>query len=301
MLVSVIIPTMCESRRRDVLCRAIDSVLSQRRVAAELILVVNGQRYDPHLLSQLQELPIRIERLSHASLPEAIRFGRLAVRTKFYGFLDDDDIYLPDALAARSEALASCDADFVVSNGFRTDGDPLIRDVHAVATDPLRALLVENWLTSCGGLYRTATVPVRFFENLVKFYEWTVLAFELLMAGKKARFIDQATFQIFDTQDSASKQRSMESTCNAIAVVEDMFGRVPAELRRIVTSKRASIYHDASFNYLESGHLALAWRTHLLCLVRGGWRYASATRDLMRRTCAAWFRRSAAPTCPKMT
>jgi len=287
--VSVIIPTTAEPCRRESLQRAIDSIRCQRHIAAELILVVNGSRYDPSLLEELRKLPLRLMRLSEASLPAAIRSGRHAVTTEYFAFLDDDDIYLPDALACRVDALESGDADFVVSNGISAAGNPLIPDIGAVESDPLRTLLVKNWLTSCGGLYRSATISGDFFKLLVKYYEWTVLAFHLLTAGKKVRFVDCLTFRVSDTGNSASKQISMESMLNAIAVAEYMFAHVPTDVRAGLSWKLAAVYHDTSAHCLLSGRLSQAWQMHVSSMLKGGWQYFSYTRHLVRRSCAEWF------------
>ena len=288
-VVSVIIPTTAEPSRRDLLRRAIDSARAQRDIGTTLIVVVNGSRWDPSLLGELQGLPLQLIRLREANLPAAIHAGRLAVAGGYFSFLDDDDVYLPDALASRLAGLESAHADFAVGNGINASGDVLIPDVRAVERDPLRALLARNWLASCGGLYRSATISGEFFEDLTKYFEWTVLAFRLLMAGKKVCFVDQVTFRISDTESSTSKQRSMESVLNGAAVFEHMFARVPEQIRAGLSLKGASTYHDISSYCLLSGHLADAWRMHVSSLRMGGWRYLSYTRHLVRQTCRAWF------------
>jgi glycosyltransferase involved in cell wall biosynthesis len=286
--VSVIIPTTAQPARRESLLRAIDSVRSQDH-ATELILVVNGPRYDRPLVEMLGKLPLRVLRLEEASLPAAIHGGRRAVATDYFAFLDDDDVYLPDALACRVDALESHRADFAVSNGLNTAGRPLIADVRTIEKDPLRALLVQNWLASCGGLYRSASVSAGCFDGLLKYFEWTILAFHLLAAGKKVCFVDRVTFRLSDTDGSESKQRSPEAVRNAVMAVEYVFARVPAEVRAGLSWKRAAAYHDASTQYLSDGRLAESWRMHLSSMFRGGWRYFPYTRHLARRTCAVWL------------
>ena len=55
--VSVIIPTTAELSRRESLLRAIDSAIAQRDVVANLVVVVNGSRYYPSLLQEIEKLP----------------------------------------------------------------------------------------------------------------------------------------------------------------------------------------------------------------------------------------------------
>jgi glycosyltransferase involved in cell wall biosynthesis len=288
--VSVIIPTTAEPRRRDSLRRAIDSARAQRHLATQLIVVVNGPRSDASLLTELETLPLQVVRLREADLPSAIHKGRLAIGSDYFSFLDDDDVYLPDALASRLEALEAARADFAVSNGLDASGNTYISDIRAVQSDPLKALIKSNWLASCGGLYRSATISAEFFANLTKYLEWTTVAFRLMMAGKRVCFVDHPGFRISDTEGSASKQRSMESMLNAIAVFEDMFTRVPPNIRSSLAGKGAAVYHSTSHYCLQSGDLGQAWRMHASSIRMGGWRYLTYTRHLLFQTLKAWFR-----------
>jgi len=287
--VSVIIPTTAELSRRESLLRAIDSAIAQRDVVANLVVVVNGSRYYPSLLQEIEKLPLQVVRLREASLPSAIYAGRLRVADRYFSFLDDDDIYLPNALELRLEALNSERADFAVSNGMDAAGGLVIPDLRAVTSDPLRALLSRNWLASCGGLYRSESISAEFFRELVKYLEWTVLGFRLLIAGKRVCFLDTPTFRLSDTEGSASKQRTMEALLNGAAVVEYMFSHAPAEIRSGLFWKRASAFHALSNYCLQSGHLNQAWRMHVSSLRMGGWQYLAYTRHLIWRSCRAWF------------
>ena len=56
-MIIAIIPTLCELARRDELLCAIDCLLAQEGVAVKLIIVVNGQLYDPGLLEDLRNRP----------------------------------------------------------------------------------------------------------------------------------------------------------------------------------------------------------------------------------------------------
>lgn len=286
---SVIIPTTAELGRRESLLRAIDSALTQQGVVANLVVVVNGPRVYPSLVQEIETLPLQVVRLREASLPSAIHAGRLRVASQYFSFLDDDDIYLPNALQARLEALNAERADFAVSNGIDGAGGLVIPDPRAVASDPLRALVTRNWLASCGGLYRSESISAEFFRDLVKYLEWTVLGFRLLIAGKKVCFLDNPTFRLSDTEGSASKQRSMEALLNGAAVVDYMFTHAPAEFRGSLAWKRASAYHAISDCCLHSGDLNQAWSRHLSCLRMGGWQYLAYTRHLVWQSCRAWF------------
>ena len=141
---SVIIPTTCEARRQDTLQRAIASVRDQEGICAEILVVVNGDRFDPGLLDTIKSLPYaKTVYLEVGSLPGALRHGRELVEAPFFAFLDDDDEYLPDALAQRVQVMRDePSVDFVASNGYihRDGQDRLYIDTpEVIHADPLRA------------------------------------------------------------------------------------------------------------------------------------------------------------------
>src|SRR5262245_24830754 len=118
--ITTIIPTLCEaSRARSLLC-AIDSVLAASSSPVRLIIVVNGQRFDPELVANLRgRVDIEVVQVAEGSLTRAHLTGRQQVLTPYFSFLDDDDEYLPGALDLRRRALEQDpDADLVVTNGY---------------------------------------------------------------------------------------------------------------------------------------------------------------------------------------
>jgi glycosyltransferase involved in cell wall biosynthesis len=259
------------------------------------LLVVNGPRANEPLARDIRQSAVETLCQANANLPEALYRGRVAVATDYFAFLDDDDVYLPGALALRLALLESSGADVVVSNGIKANGDVLIQDVTNVAADPLGALLVTNWLTSCGGLYRTHAVPSAYFAKLNKFLEWTRLAFDILVAGQRVAFLDTPTFQLFETAGSASKSPGVESLRSAIAIAEYMRARIPRSYRRLVARKLADAYHSASVHYSEHGEHIEAIRTHTASILHGGLRYCSYTRHMLSRICASNYARLFAP------
>lgn len=107
-LVSVILPTR---DRPELLPRALDSLLGQRDVELEIILVDNNRTAPP--LRQFlaadargQDRRIRLVEAPGAGSAAAARnAGLVAARGEWVAFLDDDDEYRPDKLA-RQLALA---------------------------------------------------------------------------------------------------------------------------------------------------------------------------------------------------
>jgi glycosyltransferase involved in cell wall biosynthesis len=282
--ISVIIPTTCEARRAASLQRAIDSVLSQRGVEVELIVVVNGQRFDAAALAALQADPaLQAVYIETASPSVASRHGRSLASGEFFAFLDDDDEYLPGGLAARAAAIqADPTIDIAVSNGYSAGGDRLhLTRTARIENNPLAAMLEENWMASCGALFRHSTCGDEFFADLPKYMEWTLLTFRLLSAGKRVRFVDTPTYRINDTPQSASKSR--EYRVATAGVIERMLSLpLPADIRRRLRSRLLAARHDLSVMNLEEGDRAAAWKLHLQSLAGlDGLRYLSYTRRLV--------------------
>ena len=280
--VSVIIPTLAETKRADSLFRAIDSVRSQNGVNTVPIVVVNGQRFDPSLVERLRQLKdIKLHMASTEGLVNALVVGRRLVETPYFSFLDDDDEYLAYALCTRLGAmLAEEQTDAVVSNGYRFDGEVRSLSAQNIADariDPFLALLDNNWLTSCGGLYRTEKINAEFFADATKYAEWTYLAFKLSLSHR-IEFVDNPCYVINDTEGSLSK------SVNYHAALAGIMERVlnlplPPHARHAVREKYGSALHDLSSYHLEVNERKKALQCHLKSLCQpGGLRFLLFTR-----------------------
>lgn len=284
--ISVIIPTTCERARWASLERAIAGILAQDGVAAQVIVVVNGKRYDPECFEALKRKQgVTVLYRSVGSAPLAQTAGRAAVETPFFAFLDDDDDYLPGALATRvAPLLADRALDFVVTNGYRARGgvdEIAIADSGAIAADPLGALCQQNWMASCAGLFRSSTVGSTYFEDPAPYMEWTYLAFRLTIR-LTMRWIDQPTYRINDSPVSLSKSdvylRSELDILRRILALP-----LPAPVRRAVRHKIGRTCHAFAERSRAQDQRAEAWRFHLGSLAQpGGWRYLLYSRKLVR-------------------
>ena len=163
-LVSIIIPTTAESARKQSLERAVQNVLTQNAVAVELIVVVNGDRYDSELVEQLANNPqlqlIRLERprVSHARL-----VGLKASKGQFFCFLDDDDELLKGALHTRLSYLTqNPSVDCLVTNGYLCNdiATPFVSEALKASINRNLAIsmLESNWFASAAPLFRRSTV-----------------------------------------------------------------------------------------------------------------------------------------------
>lgn len=283
--VSVIIPTTCERVRWEALERAIASVLAQEGVAADLIVVVNGDRYDSSCLEALKRKDkVTVLYRSTGSAPLAQAAGREAVRAPFFAFVDDDDEYLPGALATRvAPLLADPALDFVVTDGYRAragQDELAVGDQGAIARDPIGALCDRNWMASCAGLFRTRSVTLDYFADPAPYMEWTYLAFRLT-GQLSMHWIGTPTYRINDSPVSLSKTDAyLQSELDILRRI--MALPLPPPVQRRVRRKFGRACHV--FAEQSRAHsLARAWRFHLASLVQpGGWRYLAYSRKLVR-------------------
>lgn len=103
-LVSVVIPT---HNRRDLVCEAIDSALSQTYPAVEVIVVDDASTDDTvaHLRERYADR-IQVVELDELSGAAAARNAGVAVSSgAFLSFLDSDDVWLPEKLDAQMEVM----------------------------------------------------------------------------------------------------------------------------------------------------------------------------------------------------
>lgn len=290
MSVSVIIPTTCELRRKASLLHAIDSVIHQAGVGVAVIVVVNGNRYDPELLEQLRVNPhLQVEYREEASAPAAQRHGRTLVKTDYFAFLDDDDEYYPAALQTRlAPMLRDPTLDVVVTNGdvnIKGVRQRKVQHTHTINSDPIVALLNENWLASCGGVYRSATITTDFFDGHSKFFEWTLLVFRLVLAKRKILFLDQPTYLINITAQSLSNSHEYHQSLVGFLSFLLKFDTSP-RIVKALKRKLAAAWHGRSQDHLAAGQIAKAWQCHFKSLrYPGGLKYLSYTWHLC---CLRW-------------
>ena len=120
---SVVVATW---NRASLLPRALDSLAAQAWTDWEAIVVDDGSTDDtPELLARWSHPPTRRALARpHAGLSAARNAGIAAARGRWIAFLDSDDAYAPDHLAARAAALAT-DPDLdLLHGGYRVVGPP---------------------------------------------------------------------------------------------------------------------------------------------------------------------------------
>jgi glycosyltransferase involved in cell wall biosynthesis len=286
--VDVLIVTLGLAGRAASIRRAIETTLSQQRVRASLVIVVNGKRFDPALYDELKRTAnIRVVYQEEPSIFVARRCARDHVTAPFFGFLDDDDQLLPGALRARVDALlGDPSAAAVVANGYLANGRremPMLDDVARTRANPLRDLMRGNWLATASAMFRTASIPADFFSVDIRSIDMTYVAFRLARE-RNVVFLDAPTYRKTYSDDSISLSDNW--ALEAPATLQKLLAfDMPASIRRSLRRKYACAEHDASDILRGRGQLRLAWRCHLRSLADpwGFFAFGLSTRHLLVR------------------
>lgn len=282
--VSVIIPTTCDARREKLLYRAIDSVMNQAHsdlYRVELLVVVNGSRVDDRVLDFVSTLPVRLLIMEEGNVSKARYAGVQSSGSNFFCFLDDDDEFLPGALAHRL-SLFEDGVDCVVTNGLVNDSRLVSERVARLANaEPAAAFFVQNWFASPGSMFKRGAVGYELFDMEHRYFEWTLLFFKLIAARHRIKYDDTPTYRVWqDSPGSASK--SLDYSLAHASVLADILA-LPLGEDALATLR---LKHHAALNAKSQMHLERrqrleAWKSHLSCLKSGGWRYLPFTRKLI--------------------
>jgi hypothetical protein len=291
--VDVVIRTAGQHERRASLKRAIHSVLYQRGVAARPIVVLAGNL--PRLAAELAtQRRVKVHLVGEPASPgRALGIGRNLVETDFYAFLDDDDELLPHAIRKRLDIMrAEPSVDVVVTTGYWRSGKQRrihIPDITRHQGDAVNGIIERCWLHPGGGLYRTSAISRDYFAALPDLCEWTYLAFTLALDRHNIRFVDQPTYNAYDTPGSQSKSdKFVEAMLGVVTAMRSQ--TVPAAARARLEDKYRTALHNAAEHYRQNEQWAKAWRFHLKSLMPPyTLRYAAYTRKLL------WTRKTSQP------
>lgn len=287
-VVSVIVPTTCEMLRRELIERAIESVLSQTGAALELILVVNGNRFDTDFLYNIRrDRRIRIIQLSDGNVSRARLSGVRAARGEFFCFLDDDDEFLEDALRARVERMRlMSDVDVVVTNGFilGSDEQPLVTDALAqkIREDLPLSFQETNWFPSAASTFRKSRIEAPFFDFPYKHFEWTFLFYKLISTGKHIDYLHVPTYRVFESSPLSISKTDAYLLSYPDILLDLLALPLSDPLRTGLKRKLPPSLNAVSQLHLRNKRISQAWSAHLKCLAHGGWRFIPYTRAFLR-------------------
>ena len=285
--ITIIIPTSCTAKRAESLRRAIASIQEAGPGVADIMIAANGPQIAPELAAELSERQdLHFVRFEEGSLPKTLSLVVPLVNTDYFGFLDDDDELLPNSLHQRLATLQSQpDADIVLSNGYlrkRGEDTLYLQHLDTVPTRPLATFFVENWLPSCGALFRRASVDSSYFQDYHPYAEWSWLAFRLALDHKRFCVLDKPTFRVnADTPSSLSK--SPEYRQSYIYLYQKMLAmNPPLAIRKAIQKRLSQAHHDVSVQQLAAGRVGNSIRHHLLSLRHpSGWGFVSYTRHII--------------------
>ncbi len=284
--VTVIIPTLCGTKRAMELQRAIASVRAQQDVVVDTLVVVNGTWFEPALLQSVTDTEgVTVLMLASPGISKARLHGRMHVNTPYFLFLDDDDELYPHALQALLHTFNTSDDDtgLVVAdayNDYRNRNYGFLPSAEAIEHDPLDALLEQNWLIAQSALFKTARAPAAFFDIDTASNECTMIAFNLARASTKVRVNRQVLALIHDQADSESKTEHF-ITQEPLVVRWMLAQPVSSGIRSKLHRKLASAYHNNSAYYLERKMFRKAVVAHIRSmLVPSGKRYALYGRHI---------------------
>jgi len=266
----VVVRTLADAQRSELLFRALDSIQNQPGIAARPIVVVNGQKFDPATLEALKARPgILLHQEQQASMRVARAAGRKLVTAPFFSYLDDDDELIPGSLLEPMQWLDShSDCDVLISNGYFVGVDGSLSELihiadHVSSKQPALSLLEDCWLQQGAFIFRTSSIPLAMMDADWTNMEWTHLAFELCAERKSLHFMDLPTMRYHDTPGSMSKLiRHHEAEQNLLGQIR-RDDRFDPYVRREVGRKYLRTLHNLAMIYWQHGHRLRAWRCHL--------------------------------------
>lgn len=197
-MISVIIPTF---NRFEPLDAALGSVAAQSARNRIEVIVVNdgGPSVAPVVRAREGELSVRLVELERRVGPGAARnVGIQLAAGDYLAFLDDDDLFLPDHLAAGCKLLESADADLVYLGALvadrRLSGLPPEHGEFPIKAYPYdhRFLLVANFIHTGSVIARNFRhTPIRFDEALAVCEDWDLWLALTETLGYRVSFVDK--------------------------------------------------------------------------------------------------------------
>lgn len=287
--VSVIVRTAGDSARREVFKRALKSIQLQTGAKIETIVVFNGDCIDMSMVRWAQrQARTRCIILDGVDKAGATLLGRALVRTEFFAYLDDDDELLPGAIEYRVAKLTAdpsldciaTNGNYITENGTRR----VFEETDSYRTLGLGESLLraKNWLTSCGGLFRSSTVKTRYFKDLPAHREWTVIAYRI-SCDLNCVFDDENTYSVYSTENSQSKRETYIDT--AIDSLGHMlaYARDPKHAGRL-RRRQSDVHRAICSHYRVRRDFSRAWRAFWRALSSsGGWRHLPYSVLLLMR------------------
>ncbi len=285
--VTVIIATTCEFSRKKSIYQAIQSVMQQNGVKIEIIVVVNGNRFNQELFDELKkQKSLHVVYQQKGNVSFARYKGVQIARNHFFCFLDDDDELLKDTLANRCTIMSKDKSiDVLVTNGIMSSThDVKLVDEHLkkqINASISLSLLEKNWFASPAPLFRKSSVDLALFKIDLKFYELTYLFYKLIEKNYKIVFEDVLSYKVNVGTDASSSKSEEYFINHPKFLLKLMSLDLNADIKKKINNKILDSLNAVSFFYLSHNDISNAFKYHLKCLISGGWKYVFYTRKLI--------------------
>jgi len=285
-LITIVIASLCNEARSDLLRRACDSI---RAMAGDLpysiMVVANGRNVDTRVLEWLGErADVQLVRLQSGSHPLARRVGAEMADSELLGFIDDDDELMPDTLAQKLAYFREHpDVDVLVTDGLRINGSSVTRIFPPGgerSTDLVETMMRASW--GAGALtLRLRNVDLAAFDAECRHMEWTLTALQLAR-HHAVGYLDEPTYRYYeDTPNSLSKLANHNLAGPAVwrRLSEAYAG---TRYEQMVRRRYGTVCHAVSWECSRRGKMGDAWRFHAESLrCPGGLSYMPLTAKLL--------------------
>jgi glycosyltransferase involved in cell wall biosynthesis len=273
--ISVVIPNY---NNATTLGRAIESILAQTFPAHEIIVIDDGSADDSAEVAAAFGDAVRYVRQANAGVSAARNHGARVATGNWLAFLDADDIYLPDRLAAHARWIErEPDIDFLFADQeFRTPEGELLQHAidasasgrsllarHRGATDiPMRREDFGHFIADGFAEIRTLTLPRATFLKLGgfptehKIGEDLFFFIRLYVASRKGGVVNRPLAIYYIYPGSALRKDALAAQCNYVRAVESLAEELRAaapEIRRGWRAKLRQGRLSLAYMYLRKG------------------------------------------------
>jgi len=226
--VSVIIPAYNAAKY---IGEALRSVSNQTFTSHEVIIINDGSPDTEELETQLKDYPANLTYLKQENRGAAAarNTGLRAASGEFVGFLDADDMWLPNFLETQIQFLKKSQADIVYADALSFGESPLAGRTFMEVQPSRGEVTPENLLagevtviTSTVLVRRAAVVEVGLFDETIRRGHDFDLWFRLAKRGFRFTYHDQvlAHRRIMDTSLSGNEISQLERTVSVFDAIK---------------------------------------------------------------------------------
>ncbi|MEG4036015.1 glycosyltransferase [Microcoleus sp. S36b_A4] len=256
--VSVVIPAY---NCADYVGQAVDSVLHQTYANWEIIVIDDGSKDDTRLVLEKYGDRIRYIYQQNQGVSIARNHGIELARGEFIAFLDADDYFFPDKLAAQMAVFAARPNLGIVHSGWRlvnSIGEPL-KDVKPWQNVP--KLDLEMWLRWKPVLPSAMVFRRQWLERAGGFdprfppAEDTDLVLRLALMGCEAEWLQQVTV-CYRQHEQSAMYKGLPQAKSLAAVMDNFFARpeLPDKIRLLEKQIKYSTLVWIAWYLYRTGH-----------------------------------------------